>query len=59
MSAFSIMAHVLAQELRARGIEIPLAECEEILRRVIDRAGAGASDRLQSIEAERKNREPS
>jgi len=45
MTAFTIMAHALAQELRSRGVEIPLAECEEILRRVVDRAEAVASRR--------------
>jgi hypothetical protein len=52
------MAHALAQELRARGVEIPLAECEEILRRVMN-AGAVASDRLLSLEARPKTQEPS
>jgi hypothetical protein len=46
VSAFTIMAHALAQELRARGLESAPAECEEILRRVVDRTAAVASERM-------------
>lgn len=37
MPAFTIMAHALAQELAARGIELTIDECEEILAKVVDR----------------------
>jgi hypothetical protein len=44
MSAFSIMAHALAQELAARGLNgLSPADCEEILRRVTDQVSAVAS----------------
>jgi hypothetical protein len=52
MSTFTIMAHGHAQELRVRGVEIPSADCEEILRRVVDRAVAVASDKLEAIRQE-------
>jgi hypothetical protein len=46
MSAFSIMAHALAHELAARGFgELAPHDCEEILRRVTDRASAVASNK--------------
>jgi hypothetical protein len=57
MSAFTIMAHALAKELAARGVHITLAECEEILRRVVDHAGTVASGRLQAAKAGRETPE--
>jgi hypothetical protein len=49
MSAFTIMAHALRQELLARGVShIDIVECEQILARVVDRTVAVASDRMQA-----------
>jgi hypothetical protein len=59
MSAFTIMAHALAQELAARGAgHIDVAACEEILARVVDRAAAVASERLPPIAAKPDRQEP-
>ena len=49
MTAFSIMAHALHRELAARGVDISVDECEDILRRVVDHAGAVASSKLRPI----------
>jgi hypothetical protein len=47
-SAFTIMAHALAQQLGARQVKVSPAECEQILICVVDRTAAAASATLAS-----------
>ncbi|WP_316234623.1 hypothetical protein [Bradyrhizobium sp. SZCCHNR1020] len=50
MTAFSIMAHALHRELAARGVDIGLADCEEMLRRAVDRASDIASRKSPEVD---------
>lgn len=43
MSAITVMATALDHQLRIRGMSLELAECEEILRNVIDAAAVAAA----------------
>lgn len=44
MSVLTLMATALDHKLRARGLRLPLGDCAQILRDVIDEAAAAARD---------------
>jgi hypothetical protein len=52
MSAFTVMARYLAEELQAHGLEgLSLSDCTEILRRVVDRTAELSDKTIGATEA--------